>query len=44
MRKSSYTYSAYGQMRDRIKAREETEKKKAKSKVPYKYLLFMCEE
>lgn len=43
MRKSSYTYSAYGKMRDRQKAKE-AEKKKAKSKVPYKYLLFMCEE
>lgn len=40
MRKSSYTYSAYGQMRDRQKAKEEAEKKKVKSKVPYKYLLF----
>lgn len=38
MKKSSYTYSAYGQMRDRQKAREE-KKKKIQNRTPYKYLL-----
>lgn len=38
--RSSYSQSAYGQMRDRIKAREEAEKKKVKNRIPYRYLLF----
>lgn len=36
--RSSYSKSAYGQMRDRIKEREEEKRKQIK--VPYKYLLF----
>lgn len=35
----TYSESPYGQMRDRIKAKEEAEKKKAKTRVPYKYLM-----
>ena len=42
--KSSYSQSAYGQMRDRIKAREEAEKKKIKNRIPYRYLLCMYGE
>lgn len=36
MRKSSYSLSAYGQMRDRIKAKEEAQKKKNKAKITYR--------
>lgn len=39
MKRRSYSESAYGRMRDRIKEREEAEKKKAKTRVPYKYLM-----
>ena len=39
MKRTSYSNSAYGRMRDRIKEREEKEKKKVKTMVPYKYLM-----
>lgn len=42
--KSSYSLSAYGRMRDRIKAREEAEKKKIKNKISYRYFLGMYGE
>ena len=37
--RSSYSESAYGKMRDRIKEREEKEKKRELIRVPYKFLL-----
>ena len=37
--KSSYSESAYGKMRDRIKEREEKEKKTGKGKFPYRYFI-----
>lgn len=43
MKRTSYSESAYGKMRDRIKAKEEAEKKKAKNRIPYRYLLSIYE-
>ena len=37
--KSSYSESAYGKMRGRIKEREEKEKKEIRNRVPYKYIM-----
>lgn len=37
--RSSYSESAYGRMRDRIKEREEKEKKEIRNKIPYKYIM-----
>ena len=37
--RSSYSESAYGKMRDRIKEREEKEKKEIRNKIPYRYFL-----
>lgn len=39
----TYSESPYGQMRDRIKAKEEAEKKKTKARFPYRYLMNMYE-
>lgn len=39
MKRRSYSESAYGRMRERIKAKEEAEKKKVKTRIPYKYLM-----
>ena len=37
--RSTYSSSPYGKMRDRIKDREEKEKKEIRNRVPYKYIL-----
>ena len=37
--RSAYSKSPYGKMRDRVKEREEKEKKEIKNRIPYKYLM-----
>ena len=39
MKKGNYSNSPYGKMRERIKEREEKEKKEIRNRVPYKYIM-----
>lgn len=39
MKNGKYSDSPYGKMRDRIKEKEEKEKKEIRNRVPYKYIM-----